>query len=46
MTQLFREDGEAEAVTVIDASPCAVVQIKTTDRKAIMPSAWIRKAKN
>jgi len=33
MTQLFREGGVAEAVTVIDASPCAVVQIKTTAKE-------------
>ncbi|HAS04739.1 MAG TPA: 50S ribosomal protein L3, partial [Dehalococcoidia bacterium] len=33
MTQLFREDGVAEAVTVIDASPCAVVQVKTAEKE-------------
>jgi large subunit ribosomal protein L3 len=33
MTQLFREDGMAEAVTVIDASPCAVVQVKTAEKE-------------
>ncbi len=33
MTQLFREDGVAEAVTVIDASPCAVVQVKTVEKE-------------
>jgi large subunit ribosomal protein L3 len=33
MTQLFREDGIAEPVTVIDASPCAVVQVKTAGKE-------------
>jgi large subunit ribosomal protein L3 len=33
MTQLFREDGISEAVTVIDASPCAVVQVKTIEKE-------------
>jgi large subunit ribosomal protein L3 len=29
MTQIFRENGEAEAVTAIEAGPCAVTQVKT-----------------
>ncbi len=29
MTQVFREDGIVEAVTVIEAGPCAVTQVKT-----------------
>ncbi len=29
MTQVFRDDGRAEAVTAIEAGPCTVVQIKT-----------------
>jgi large subunit ribosomal protein L3 len=29
MTQVFREDGTAEAVTVIEAGPCTVTQVKT-----------------
>jgi large subunit ribosomal protein L3 len=29
MTQIFREDGKAEAVTAIEAGPCTVVQVKT-----------------
>ena len=29
MTQIFRDNGEVEAVTAIEAGPCAVVQIKT-----------------
>jgi large subunit ribosomal protein L3 len=32
MTQLFREDGRAEAVTVVVAGPCTVVQLKTEDK--------------
>ena len=29
MTQIFREDGKAEAVTAIEAGPCTVLQVKT-----------------
>ena len=32
MTQVFREDGTAEAVTAIEAGPCTVVQVKTEDK--------------
>jgi large subunit ribosomal protein L3 len=32
MTQLFRQDGRAEAVTVVAAGPCTVVQLKTDDK--------------
>jgi large subunit ribosomal protein L3 len=32
MTQLFREDGTVEPVTVIQAGPCVVVQAKTAAR--------------
>ena len=31
MTQFFTEDGRRTAVTVIQAGPCPVVQVKTTD---------------
>ena len=31
ITQLFREDGTAAAVTVIEAGPCVVVQVKTEE---------------
>ena len=30
-TQMFREDGRSDAVTVIQAGPCTVTQIKTDD---------------
>ena len=30
MTRVFRDDGEVEAVTAIEAGPCTVVQVKTT----------------
>ena len=33
MTQVFTEDGRAEAVTAIEAGPCAVVQVKTIDKE-------------
>lgn len=29
MTQVFREDGRAEAVTAVEAGPCLVTQVKT-----------------
>ncbi len=32
MTQLFRENGKAEAVTAVAAGPCVVVQLKTDDK--------------
>lgn len=32
MSQIFRDDGKAEAVTVIKAGPCTVTQIKTKER--------------
>ena len=31
MTQLFGENGNAEAATIIEAGPCTVVQVKTPD---------------
>jgi len=33
MTQIFRDDGKAEAVTAIEAGPCAVIQIKTAAKE-------------
>jgi large subunit ribosomal protein L3 len=33
MTQVFRDDGRAEAATIISAGPCTVVQIKTADKE-------------
>ena len=32
MTQMFRPDGRAEAVTAVEAGPCVVTQIKTKDK--------------
>jgi large subunit ribosomal protein L3 len=32
MTQLFREDGKVERVTVLEAGPCPVTGIRTVDR--------------
>ena len=32
MTQIFDEDGKAIGVTVIEAGPCTVVQVKTVER--------------
>ncbi|UCH42621.1 MAG: 50S ribosomal protein L3 [Dehalococcoidales bacterium] len=33
MTQVFRDDGKAEAVTAVEAGPCTVIQIKTAERE-------------
>jgi len=33
MTQIFRENGQAEAVTAIEAGPCTVVQVKTVPKE-------------
>jgi len=33
MTQVFGEDGKAEAVTAIEAGPCAVTQVKTVAKE-------------
>ena len=33
MGQVFAESGEAEAVTVIEAGPCVVIQVKTVDKE-------------
>jgi large subunit ribosomal protein L3 len=33
MTQVFRDSGEAEAVTAVEAGPCSVIQIKTVAKE-------------
>jgi len=33
MTQVFRENGKVEAVTAIEAGPCAIIQIKTSEKE-------------
>ncbi len=33
MTQIFRDNGKAEAVTAIEAGPCSVIQVKTRDKE-------------
>ncbi|MFH0769635.1 MAG: 50S ribosomal protein L3, partial [Chloroflexota bacterium] len=33
MTQIFRDNGEAQAVTAIEAGPCAVIQVKTAAKE-------------
>ena len=33
MTQIFRDDGKAEAVTAVEAGPCTVTQLKTRDKE-------------
>jgi len=32
MTQIFGDDGKAEAVTAVEAGPCTVIQVKTVAR--------------
>ena len=33
MTQVFRENGKAKAVTVVEAGPCTVIQVKTAAKE-------------
>jgi len=33
MTQIFRDNGKAEAVTAIEAGPCSAIQVKTVDKE-------------
>jgi len=33
MTQVFRDNGQMEAVTLIEAGPCTVTQVKTADKE-------------
>ncbi len=33
MTQIFRDNGKAEAVTAIEAGPCTIIQVKTADKE-------------
>ena len=33
MTQVFTEEGKAEAVTALEAGPCTVLQIKTLEKE-------------
>jgi len=33
MTQIFRDNGKAEAVTAIEAGPCSVIQVKTVAKE-------------
>ena len=33
MTQVFKDSGEAEAVTAIEAGPCRVIQVKTAAKE-------------
>ena len=32
MTRLFSQDGESQAVTVLEAGPCTVTQVKTEEK--------------
>ncbi|HVL91016.1 MAG TPA: 50S ribosomal protein L3, partial [Actinomycetota bacterium] len=48
MTQIFTEDGRAVPVTVVEAGPCAITQIRTPDKdgyKAVQLSFGEVKAK-
>jgi len=33
MTQIFKDNGEAKAVTAIEAGPCTVIQVKTRNKE-------------
>ena len=46
MSQIFDDNGKAEAVTVIEAGPCTVTQIKTSAKEgyeAVTARFWQRK---
>jgi large subunit ribosomal protein L3 len=49
MTQIFSEDGSAVPVTVLEAGPCTITQVKTPERdgySALQLGFGTRKAKN
>ncbi len=49
MTQIFEKDGTAVPVTVIEAGPCTVVQVKTGERdgyQAVQVGFGVRKRVN
>lgn len=49
MTQIFAEDGSAVPVTIVEAGPCIVTQVKTPERdgySALQIGFGTRKAKN
>lgn len=49
MTQIFGEDGSAVPITVVEAGPCTITQIKTPERdgySALQIGFGTRKAKN
>ncbi len=33
MTQIFRDNGKMEAITAVEAGPCAVIQVKTASKE-------------
>lgn len=33
MTQIFKENGTVESVTAVEAGPCTVIQVKTTEKE-------------
>ena len=44
MTQIFNEDGMLIPVTVLQAGPCVVTQVKTEEKRWIQSSSgWIRR---
>ena len=42
MTQIFNEDGVLTPVTVLQAGPCVVTQVKTVERRICRCSGWFR----
>jgi len=41
MTQIFDEQGQVTPITIIEAGPCFVAQIKRPIATAITPSSWV-----
>ena len=46
MTQIFDEDGAAVPVTLIEAGPCYVTQVRNSKRMATMPCNWALRRPN
>jgi large subunit ribosomal protein L3 len=44
MTQVFDEEGKAIPVTVVQAGPCTVTQIKTKQTDGYTCSSWLSRS--
>ena len=46
MTQIFDENGAAIPVTVIEAGPCYVTQVRTPETMDTPPCSWVSMKSN